>query len=57
VRPGKAPLLPYSKRLGIASEHADGNSLNAVAVALNAEGTPTAKVGRWYASTIIGVIT
>src|ERR1019366_4096408 len=55
-RAGQAPLLPEALRLRIADEHAAGKSLNAIAVALNAEGVPTAKGGKWYASTISHVV-
>ena len=55
-RAGQAPLLPEAVRLRIADEHAEGKSLNAIAVALNEEGVPTAKGGRWYASTIRHVV-
>jgi hypothetical protein len=33
-------------------EHAQGKSFNVIAVSLNEEGVPTAKGGRWHASTI-----
>jgi DNA invertase Pin-like site-specific DNA recombinase len=55
-RAGQAPLLPEAVRLRIAGEHADGKSLNAIAVALNEEGVPTAREGKWYASTIRHVV-
>jgi DNA invertase Pin-like site-specific DNA recombinase len=55
-RAGQAPLLPESVRLRITDEHAEGKSLNAIAAALNEEGVPTAKGGKWYASTISHVV-
>jgi DNA invertase Pin-like site-specific DNA recombinase len=55
-RAGQAPLLPEVVRLRIAGEHAEGKGLNAIAAALNEEGVPTAKGGKWYASTIRHVI-
>jgi DNA invertase Pin-like site-specific DNA recombinase len=55
-RAGQAPLLPEEIRLRIAREHAEGKSLNAIAVTLNEEGVPTAKGGKWYASMIKHVI-
>jgi DNA invertase Pin-like site-specific DNA recombinase len=55
-RAGQPPLLPEAVRLRIAGEHAEGRSLNAIAAALNAEGVPTAKGGKWYASTISHVV-
>ncbi len=55
-RAGQAPLLPEAVRLRIAGEHADGKSLNAIATALNEEGVPTAKGGKWYASTVAHVV-
>jgi hypothetical protein len=42
--------------LRIAAEHAEGKWLNAIDVTLNGEGVPTARGGRWYASTIKHVI-
>jgi DNA invertase Pin-like site-specific DNA recombinase len=55
-RAGQAPILPASVRSRIASEHAAGRSLNGIAADLNCEGVPTAKDGRWYASTIRHVL-
>ena len=53
----QAPLLPETVRLRIAGDHhAEGKSLNAIAGALNAEGVPTAKGGKWFASTIRHVV-
>jgi DNA invertase Pin-like site-specific DNA recombinase len=55
-RAGQSPVLPEVIRSRIASEHAAGRTLNAIALALNQEGVPTAKGGKWYASTIKHVI-
>jgi DNA invertase Pin-like site-specific DNA recombinase len=55
-RAGQTPLLPEVVRLRIASDHAAGKSLNAIAATLNEEGVPTAKGGKWYASTISHVV-
>src|ERR1019366_5357679 len=55
-RAGQAPLLPGKVRFRIAHEHAEGKSLNAIAATLNMEGVPTAKGGRWHASTIRHVV-
>jgi hypothetical protein len=55
-RAGQAPILPESIRLRIARAHAQGKSLNAIAVALNDEGVPTAKGGKWYASTVAHMV-
>jgi len=55
-RAGQAPLLPEEVRLRIAREHFEGKSLNSIAVALNAEGVPTAKGATWYASTVRHVV-
>ena len=55
-RAGQAPLLSDDVRLRIAREHAEGKSLNAIAVALNGEGVPTARGGKWHASTIRHVV-
>ena len=55
-RTGQAPILPASVRLRIAADREAGKSLNAIASALNDEAVPTAKGGRWYASTIRHVL-
>jgi DNA invertase Pin-like site-specific DNA recombinase len=55
-RAGQQPLLPNEVRLRIATDHAAGVSLNAIAKHLNDEGVPTAKGGRWYASTVSHVV-
>ncbi len=43
-------------RARIADEHADGRSLRAIAETLNTERVPTARGGRWHASTIRRVL-
>lgn len=48
-------FLPFYWR--VLTMHADGISLNAIARTLNDEGVPTAKGGRWYASTIRAMVT
>lgn len=48
-------FLPFYRR--VLGMHADGVSLNAIARTLNDEGVPTAKGGRWYASTIRAMVT
>ena len=55
-RAGQAPILPASIRSRISSDRNAGKSLNAIAAALNGEGVPTAKGGRWYASTVQHVL-
>lgn len=55
-RAGQAPLLPDAVRSRIAAERAEGKSLNAIAAGLNDEAVPTAKGGRWHASTIRHVL-
>ncbi|HEY3843134.1 MAG TPA: recombinase family protein [Acidimicrobiales bacterium] len=51
-RAGQKPLLPDILRYRIAAEVAEGRSLRAIADQLNADLVPTAKGGRWYASTV-----
>lgn len=48
-------FLPTYRR--ILDMHAAGNSLNAIARALNSEGVETAKGGKWYASTVRAIVT
>ncbi len=48
-------FLPTYRR--VLAMHAEGASLNGIARSLNAEGTPTAKGGRWYASTVRAIVT
>jgi DNA invertase Pin-like site-specific DNA recombinase len=55
-RAGQAPLLSEQVRSRIAAERAEGKSLNSIAGALNDECVPTAKGGRWHASTIKHVL-
>ena len=55
-RAGQAPILPASVRSRIAADRDAGKSLNAIATALSDEGVPTAKGGRWYASTVQHVL-
>ena len=43
-------------RARIAAEHADGLKLRAIAAGLNADAVPTARGGRWHASTIRRVL-
>jgi DNA invertase Pin-like site-specific DNA recombinase len=51
-RAGQGPILSDKTRSRIGHEHAEGLSLNAIARNLNDNGVPTAKGGRWHASTI-----
>ncbi len=55
-RAGQAPLLPGDVRAHIAAEAAAGRSLRSIAAQLNAEGVPTARGGRWHASTVAHVV-
>ena len=55
LRAGAKPLLPQSLRLEIAAKVASGETLAAIAEALNKANTPTAKGGRWYPSTVAHV--
>lgn len=50
-----ADFLPTYRR--VLAMHAEGESLNGIARALNAEGIPTAKGGTWYASTVRAMVT
>jgi hypothetical protein len=54
--PTGAALLSEQIRSRIAREHAEGKSLNSIAVALNEEAVPTAKTGQCYASTVAHVV-
>ncbi|MGP0111148.1 MAG: recombinase family protein [Acidimicrobiales bacterium] len=56
VRLGRPVELAEGVRLRIAAERAAGRSLRAVADDLNAEAIPTARGGRWHASTVRAVI-
>ncbi len=55
-RAGPAPILSEEVLRRISHDHAVGKSLNAIALELNEEGLPTARGGRWYASTIKHVL-
>jgi DNA invertase Pin-like site-specific DNA recombinase len=55
-RAGQAPMLSDEIRSRISREHAEGQSLSAIARTLNETGVPTAKGGRWHASTIRHVL-
>jgi DNA invertase Pin-like site-specific DNA recombinase len=55
-RAGQAPVIPEPIRQRIAAEHAAGRSLAAISQALNDEGVPTARAGKWYPATIAHVV-
>jgi DNA invertase Pin-like site-specific DNA recombinase len=55
-RSGQAPVLSPALRQRIADEHGAQRSLTAIARDLNDEGVPTARGGRWHASTIAHVL-
>lgn len=55
-RAGQAPLLPADVRRRIAKERDSGRTMRAIADDLNAEAVPTARGGRWYASTVAHVL-
>jgi len=55
-RSGDRPRLDPATRAAIAARHADGEPLAAIARDLNSAGTPTARGGRWYASTVQHVV-
>ena len=48
-------FLPTYRR--VLAMHAEGTSLNGIARLLNAEGTPTARGGKWHASTVRAIVT
>lgn len=53
-KPVASAFLPtYARVLSLVT---DGISYNAVARLLNAEGVPTARHGRWYASTVKAIV-
>jgi DNA invertase Pin-like site-specific DNA recombinase len=52
VTKGSKPLVSPELRKRILSEKAQGKSLLSIANALNAEGVPTVRGGKWHASTI-----
>ncbi len=56
VRLGRPVLMDETVRTRIASERADGRSLRAIAAGLTADEIPTARGGKWYASTIKAVL-
>lgn len=56
VRLGRPVELADDVRQRIATERAAGDSLRAIADRLNAEAVPTARGGRWYASTVRAVL-
>ena len=51
-RAGQAPILSDELRHRIADTRLGGASFGAIADELNAEGIPTARGGRWHASTV-----
>lgn len=56
LRAGEPPRLDLALRTSIAARNAAGEPLAAIARALNDDGTPTARGGRWYASTVAHVV-
>jgi DNA invertase Pin-like site-specific DNA recombinase len=56
ARLGRPVTLPDDVRQRIAAEHAAGRSLSTIARSLNADAVPTARGGRWHASTIRAVL-
>lgn len=56
VRLGRPVNLPDEVRNRIAADREAGLSLRAIVEALNAEAVPTARNGRWYASTVRAVL-
>lgn len=56
VRLGRPVELNSDLRSRIAAEHAAGDSLRTIADRLTAEGVPTARGGRWHASTVRAVL-
>ncbi len=56
VRLGRPVELPDDVRHRIAAERDAGRSLRAIVDALNAEAVPTARGGRWHASTVNAVL-
>jgi DNA invertase Pin-like site-specific DNA recombinase len=56
VDEGPRALLPDEVRQRIAAEHQEGRSLRAIAAGLNAEEIPTARGGRWHASTVRAIL-
>lgn len=56
VRLGRPVELAQDVRQRIADERAGGDSLRVIADRLNTEGVPTARGGRWHASTVRSVL-
>jgi DNA invertase Pin-like site-specific DNA recombinase len=56
VRLGRPVELAEDVRHRIAAERAEGESFRAIADRLNAEQVPTARGGRWHASTVRAVM-
>lgn len=56
ARLGRPVTLPEAVRRRIADDHTAGQSLAGIARSLNAEAVPTARGGRWYASTVRAVL-
>jgi hypothetical protein len=48
--------LPADIRARIAQAHHNGGTLAGIARTLNAENVPTARGGKWYASTVVKVL-
>jgi DNA invertase Pin-like site-specific DNA recombinase len=55
-RAGQAPILPQRVRRQISQARASGKSLRSIADELNVKGVPTARGGRWHASTVEHVL-
>jgi len=53
---GRPIELPESTRQRIADEHHNGHSLRTIAKGLTDDGVPTARGGKWHASTIKAVL-
>jgi len=53
---GRPIELPQHIRRRIADEHANGHSLRTIARGLTNDGVPTARGGKWHASTISAVL-
>lgn len=53
---GRPVALEDETRSRIAAERAEGKSLRAIAEGLTADGVPTARGGKWHASTVKGVL-
>ena len=56
ARLGRPVTLPEAVRRRIADDHTAGQSLAGIARSLNAEAVPTARGGRWHASTVRAVL-